>query len=140
MLGHEIADTNGAYLAIGKEVLKGAIGIQGFVERGRQGLVQDQQIELLNAQFLGALFETVQGLVKAVIVDPNLGLDEDLIARNARAANALAHFTFIAIGGCGIDVTITDAQGFLHGIGCLVRRGLKHAKTDCRYLDTVVEL
>ena len=59
---------------------------QGLVEVRREGLVQDQQVDLVDAELAGALVEAVQGLVVAVVADPDLGLDEDLGAVDAGAA------------------------------------------------------
>ena len=42
--------------------------------------MQDQQVDLVDAELAGALVERVQGLVVAVVADPDLGLDEHLVA------------------------------------------------------------
>jgi hypothetical protein len=41
-------------------------------------LVQDQQVDLVDPELAGAFFKAVQGLVVAVVADPDLGLQEDL--------------------------------------------------------------
>jgi hypothetical protein len=40
--------------------------------------VQDQQVDLVNAELAGALFEAAQLLVVSVVADPDLGLQVDL--------------------------------------------------------------
>jgi len=45
--------------------------------------VQEQQIELIHSQLAGALVERMQGRVVAVIADPHLRFDENVVARNA---------------------------------------------------------
>jgi hypothetical protein len=52
--------------------------------------VQDEQIELIDSQLARALVERVQGLFVAVVADPDLGLDEDFRAVDARAAAAVS--------------------------------------------------
>jgi hypothetical protein len=39
--------------------------------------VQDQQVDLVDAELAGALVEGVQRLVISVVADPDLGLQED---------------------------------------------------------------
>ena len=75
----------------------------GEVEAARAGLVQDQQVDLVDAELAGALVEGVQGLVVAVVADPDLGLDEHLVAGQAGAADGLADLPFVAVGGGGVD-------------------------------------
>jgi hypothetical protein len=74
----EVADADRADLAVGEQRLQGAVGLQSAVERRRQRLVQDQQIDLIDAELAGALLEGVQRLVVSVVADPDLGLQEDL--------------------------------------------------------------
>ena len=66
--------------------LERPVGLEGAVESVGQGLVEDQQVDLVDAELAGALVEAVQGLVVAVVADPDLGLDEDLVAVDAGAA------------------------------------------------------
>jgi hypothetical protein len=70
-----------------------AVGVEGAVERGRQCLVEDEQVDLVDAELAGALVEGVQGLVVAVVGDPDLGLDEDLGSVDTGAADGLAECT-----------------------------------------------
>ena len=61
VLDHEVADSDGADLAVLEQRLKRAVGRRSLVEVRRQRLVQDQQVDLVEAQLPGALVETVQG-------------------------------------------------------------------------------
>jgi hypothetical protein len=65
--------------------------------------MQDQQVELVDAKLAGALVEGVQRGVVAVVADPDLRLDEDVIAGDARAADALADFALVAVRG-GVSI------------------------------------
>ena len=78
MLDHEVADPDRADLAVIQQGLQGRVGLQGPLERGRQRLVQDQQVDLVDAEFPGALLEGVQRLVVSLVADPDLGLKKDL--------------------------------------------------------------
>jgi hypothetical protein len=66
VFGHEVADPEGADPAVGEQRLQGAVGLQGPVECRRKRLVQDQQVDLVDAELPGALDEPVQRLVVAV--------------------------------------------------------------------------
>ena len=50
MLRHEVAHPDRADPAVGEQRLEGAIGLEGAVERRRQRLMQEQQVELSDAE------------------------------------------------------------------------------------------
>jgi hypothetical protein len=54
VVDHEVADANGADLAVGEQRLQGPVGLQGRLEVRRQRLVQDQGIDLLDTELAGA--------------------------------------------------------------------------------------
>ena len=78
MLDHEVADPDRADLAAREQRLQGTVGLQGPIERRRQPLVQDQQVDRVDGELPGALLEAVQRLVVSVVGDPDLGLQKDL--------------------------------------------------------------
>jgi hypothetical protein len=78
VLHHEVADPDRADLAVGEQRLQGAVGLQRAVKRRGQRLVQDQQVDLVDAELPGALLKAVQRLVIAVVADPDLRLQKHL--------------------------------------------------------------
>jgi hypothetical protein len=62
-------------LAVAQQRLQRLVGADGEVELPRQRLVENQQVDLVDAKLAGALVEGVQGLVVPVVGDPDLGLD-----------------------------------------------------------------
>ena len=60
-----------------------AVSLKRAVERRGQRLVEDQQVDLLDAELARALLEPVQRLVVAVVGYPDLRLHEDLGAVEA---------------------------------------------------------
>jgi hypothetical protein len=58
VLDHEVADSDRADLVVSVQRLQGTVGLQGAVERRRQRLVQDHQVDLFDAELTGALLET----------------------------------------------------------------------------------
>jgi hypothetical protein len=83
VVDHEVADADGADLAVGQQRLQAAIGLKRSLEGRGQRLVQDEQVDLLDAELARALLEAVQRLVVAVVGDPDLRLDEDVGAVEA---------------------------------------------------------
>ena len=101
--------------------------------------MQQQQVDLFDAELGGALLEPVQGSVVAEVADPQLGLDEDLLAWHPGGADACADLTLVAVGGSGVDVPVAQAQGFGDCGGGLLGRSLEDAETDGRQRDVVVQ-
>ena len=60
--------------AVSEQRLQRPVGLQGRLERRRQRLMQDQQVDPVDAELAGALLETVHRLVISVVADPDLGL------------------------------------------------------------------
>jgi len=78
VLDHEVADPDRADLTVSQQTLQRAVCSQGSVERRRQRLVEDQQVDLIDTELAGALLEAVQSFVIPVVTDPDLRLQEDL--------------------------------------------------------------
>jgi hypothetical protein len=139
VLGHEVAHADGPHPPIGEQGFQGTVGLPGEVEPSGQRLVQDQQVDLVDAELAGALVECVQGLVVAVVADPYLGLDEHLVAGQPRAADGFADLAFVAVGGGGVDEPVPGLQGRVHGVRGDLRRGLEHPEAEGGHLDAVVQ-
>jgi hypothetical protein len=122
MGGHEVADADGADLAVGEQGLQRAVGLDGEVEACGQGLVEQEEVDLVDAELAGALVEGVQSGVVAVVGDPGLGLDEDVGAVESGAADGFADLTLVAVGGGGVDEPVAGGQCGLDGGDRLVGR------------------
>jgi hypothetical protein len=103
VLDHEVADPDRSDFAFGEQRFQGVVGHEGPVERGGQRLVQDQEVDLFDAELCTALLEAVESLVVSVVADADLGLEEDLGAIQAGAADGLADLAFVAVGGRGVN-------------------------------------
>ena len=108
VVGHEVGDADGPDLAVGKQRLQGAVGVDREVEPAGERLVQDQQVDRVDAELAGGLVERVQRRVVPVVADPDLGLDEDLVASQPGLADRLADLTLVAVRGGGVDVPVAD--------------------------------
>ena len=139
VVGHEVADADRAHLAVGQQLLQRPVGADGELELVRQGLVQDQQVDLVDAELAGALVEGMPSLVVAVVGDRDLGLDEDLRTSEARAADGLPHLTLVTLRRRRIDVPVAGGQRHLDGGKGLVRRRLEDTEPESRNLHAVVQ-
>ena len=137
---HEVADSDRAHLVLSEQRLQGTVGLQRPLERGRQRLVQDQQVDLVNAQLKGALLEAVQRLVVSVVADPDLGLQEDFGPVQLGAAHCLADLALVSVGRRRVDVSVPGAECGADGISGLVRGRLEDAEAERGHLHPVVQL
>ena len=67
VIDHEVAHANRADPALAQQRLERAVGLEGPLERRGQRLVEDQQVDLLDAELARALLEPVQRLLVAVV-------------------------------------------------------------------------
>jgi hypothetical protein len=88
-------------------------------------LVEDEQVDPVDAELAGALVKGVESLLVAVVAAPDLGLDEHVVAIYSAATDGVTDTALVVIGGDGVDVSVPDAQGGLDGGGGLVGRGLE---------------
>src|SRR5439155_10790543 len=109
------------------------------LERRRQRLVQEQQVDLVYAELAGALVEAVQRLVVAVVADPNLGLQEDVRAVQAGALYRFADLAFVSVACRRVDEAVAAFECRPDGVAGLVRGRLEDTETERGHLDTVVE-
>ena len=135
VVDHEVADADRADLAVRQQGLERSVRRQRAVEVRGQGLVEDQEVDLVDTQLGRGLLEGVTRLVVAVVGDPHLRLEEDLIARDLRAAEAEADLALVAVRGGGVDEAIPGAQRRLDGIRRLVGRALEDAEAEGRHDD-----
>ncbi len=139
VVDHEVADPDRSHLPVGEQRLQGAVGLQGRLELRGQRLVQDEQVDLVDAELAGALLEPVQGLVVAVVADPDLGLQEHLGPVQVRLRDCFPDLPLVAIRGGGVDVAVAGLQGRRDRIPGLIGRSLEHAKTEGGQGDVVVQ-
>ena len=141
VVDHEVADADRADLAVGQQRLERPVGLERPVEGRGQRLVEDQQVDLLDAELAGALLEAVQRLVVAVVGDPDLRLEEHLGAVEARRAHRLADLALVAVGGGGVDVAVAGVERRRDGVAWSPRAGVwKTPRPSAGSVDAVVEL
>jgi hypothetical protein len=101
--------------------------------------VQDQQVDLLDAELAGALLEGVQRLVVSVIADPHLGLQEHVRTVHLGAVNRLTDLALVPVGRCGVDVPIPSIERGADGVSGLIRGRLEDTQAEGGHGDAVVQ-
>jgi hypothetical protein len=82
--------------------------------------MQDQKVDLVDAELTGAFLEGVQRLVVSVVADPDLGLQEDLRPVHGEAVDRLADLALVAVSRRGVDVPVPGAECAADGVSGLV--------------------
>ena len=129
---HEVAHPDRAHPPLGEEPLQRPVGVHGAVEVAGERVVEDEQVDVVDAQLPAALVEGVQRLIVSKVADPHLRLDEDVGSVEPTATHCLADGAFVHVGGRGVDEPITGAQRGRNRFGRLLRRGLEDAETEGR--------
>ena len=86
-----------------------------------------------------ARVEADVGGVEAVVADPQLGGDEDLVAGDAGAADALADLALVVVGGGRVDQPVAVTERRLDGGRRLLGRALEDAEAEGGDGDAVAQ-
>jgi hypothetical protein len=90
--------------------------------------VEDQQVDLVDAELSGALLEAMQRLVVSVVADPDLGLEEDLRPIHIGTVYGLSNLALVAVGRSSIDVPVSGIECHADGVSGLIGRRLEHTE------------
>ena len=139
VLGAEVRDADGARPAVGEERLGRLVGADRVLEVGRHRMMQQIEVDVVDAQPAQAGVEADLRGVVAVVAHPQLGGDEDLVAGDAGAADALADLALVVVGGGRVDQPVAVTQRGLDGGGGLLGRALEDAQAEGGHRDAVVQ-
>ena len=79
-----------------------------------EGLVNQQQIDVIGLQVLQGLVNGGLGFLVALVGNPHLGGEEQLVPGHAALGNGAAHRALVAVGlGC-VDGAVSHADGVQH--------------------------
>jgi hypothetical protein len=101
--------------------------------------VDQIEIDVLQPEPRQAVVEGAQGIVVRLGVVPQLGGDEQLLARDAGCGDGLAHALLVAIDRRGVDAAIARVERRGDGCDDLVGGDLEHAEAELRDLGAGVE-
>ena len=112
VLDAEVGDADRAAAALALDPFEGAPGVEVAL-LGRQRPVDQVEVDVVEAEPAAALLEGLQGRVVALLRVPELGGDEDLLARDPGGGDRGADAGLVAVGGGGVDVAVAGRQRLL---------------------------
>jgi len=83
----------------------------------RIGPVDEQQVEMVEAETLQARLRRSFELLRFELGPPDFRGHEDLVARKVRGAQAGTHGLLIVIAGRGVDMPVADLERMRHQVG-----------------------
>jgi hypothetical protein len=95
-------------------------------------VVQQEEIDVVDAEPQQAAVEAGECLIVAVVADPELGDDEDLVAVDRGASDPLADLALVAVGGGRVDERVAVRDRGLDRARRLLRRALEDAEPGRR--------
>jgi hypothetical protein len=101
--------------------------------------VDQVEVDVLEPEPVQALVESLQRRVVPLLGVPQLGRDEDLLARQPRGSQRGADALLVPVGGGGVDVSVAGFERLLDHILGLGWRDLEDAKAKLGYLGTVTQ-
>ena len=99
--------------------------------------MQQHEVEVLEAQARERLVDGALGILVAVVGDPDLAHDEELLARHAALGDGGAHALLVAVGLRGVDEAVAGAQGLGDALLGLRVADLEDAVAEHGHLDAV---
>ena len=130
VVSHEVRDADRARAAGGEHLLDRLVCADGAVELARHRVVQQEEVDVVDAEPPQAAVEADECLVVAVVADPELGDDEDLAAVDRGASDPLADLALVAVCGGGVEERVAVRDRGLDRNGRLLRRALEDAEAE----------
>src|SRR5215218_1342073 len=131
----EVGDADRPDAPLAVERLHGAPGAVVVPE----GLVDEVQVEVVDAESLQGGLECAASALLAGVLDPELGRDEKIFARDAAGADRATDRLFVLVGGCRVDVAVACGERVRNRLLSGFRGDLVDAESEGGHLDTVVE-
>lgn len=90
----------------------------------RHGPVDQIQIQVIGAEILQRLINSLLDISASVVRVPELGSQEKLLARHAGCLDAGSDLSLVVVDSCSVDVAVSMLQGKLDSICDLIRTRL----------------
>ena len=136
MLLVEVRDADRAGQALRLQLLQAVPRLHVGVEVRRRP-VDQVQVDVVEAELLQRLGECRGGVGLPVV--PQLGGDEDLVARDARLRDRRTHPALVAVDRRRVDVPVAVGKGERHVLPGLLRRHQEHAEAELGNAVAVIE-
>jgi hypothetical protein len=93
--------------------------------------VHQVQVDVVEPQTLRRRLERTPGVVlRGAVLNPELGGDEQLLARDSAGGDGPADRFLVAVGGGGVEVAVADLEGLGHGALGVLRRDRVDAEAE----------
>ena len=135
----EVRDADRASATVGQHLLDRCVRGDRAVEVARDGMVEQEEVDVVEAESAQAAVEPCERLFVAVVADPQLRGHEDVVAVDAGAADAFADLALIAVGGGGVEQPVAARDRCLNGADGLSGRALEDAEAESGQFDAVVQ-
>ena len=99
--------------------------------------MQEHEVDVIGPKLLQGIFHGFSAGVVAVVLDPDLRRQEDLLPRDAGLLDRRPHFLFIEITLRGIKGTVAGLQRVQDAALTFVFGHLIDAVAEDRHLDTI---
>jgi hypothetical protein len=93
-------------------------------------VVQQEEVDVVDAEPAKAAVEADECLVVAVVADPELRDDEDLAAVDPGSPDRLADLVLVAVGSGAVDERVAVSDRGFDRVRRLVRRALEDAEPE----------
>jgi hypothetical protein len=101
--------------------------------------VDQVKVDVVQAEPLQRRLERLAGLALAVVLDPELGGHEQLVAGNAAGGDRAADGLLVAVGGGGVQRAVAGGQRVADDLLGLLGGDLVDAEAEDGHLHAVVE-
>jgi hypothetical protein len=140
MLRAEVRDTDRTGAPFRQHLLGRLVRGHGPVEVARHRVVQQEEVDVVEAESPQATLEAAQRWLVAVVADPQLRRHEHLAALDSGAADALADLALVHVGGRGVDQPVAVLDRRLDRADRFGGRALEDAEAEGGHLDAVGHL
>ena len=136
VVGIEIRHANATQFTFLVGFLQGTIGSIAVAER----LVQQHQVDIICLQLAQTLVNRCLCLLVAIVGNPYLRYEEDILAINAALLPCTTYTFFIGVSLSRVYHPIAHLQCIAHATFTLIRCHLIHAVTNLRHFNAIVKL
>ena len=103
------------------------------------GFVHQVKVEVIQSELLHRAIESPQRVVVLVVLHPQFGGDEKLLARDAALPDGIAQLLLVEIGSSRVEQSVTHLDGIGHHPFRFIFRNLKDAEPDGRHHHSVIQ-
>ncbi len=101
--------------------------------------MEQQQIDVVGLELPERDFDGLERLFVAVVFQPDLGGDEQLLSVDAAGLDAVAHLGLVEVGLCGVYVAVAGFDGVGDAARGVVLGDLEDAEAELGHVDDIAQ-